>query len=245
MKNIVLIASLFMFCLGHTASAQMYGNTPNTSAGSGISASYGFRAGATFSTLNTETEEEVDLGYVTGLQLGAVANFYINPILSIQPEILYIQKGSKASYKVEESYPDFYYEEEGNLEMKTDYLEVPLLMKASFGAGNLNFFVTAGPTFGYWLSGTEKATVRVRFTDGVDEFEESETSEDDIEFDDEDNRVEVGASVGLGIGYRVGTGTLNLDVRYGLGLTDIYEIEDDSQAKNRVFGISLAYLFSM
>lgn len=228
-----------MLCLGYTASAQVNGSTGGTGGGN----SYGVRVGATFSTINSAEEEGVDMTATTGVQVGALANFYISEVFSLQPEILFIQKGAKGTFEVEENYPDFSFKEEGSIELKSNYLEVPILAKASLGSGNVNFFVTAGPTIGYWLSGKEKVNYTLSYTDGIDNFEESENSEEDVDFDDEYNRLELGASLGVGVGYKVGTGTFNLDVRYGIGLTDIYETEGDEQAKNRVFGISLAYLF--
>jgi len=248
MKLKTLIASVCMLCLGYTASAQIYGGSSKNNSGGGIT--YGVRIGATIANINSDPEDgadmgsgEIDIKSTTGIQVGALANFYINEVLSIQPEILYIQKGSKAMYKEEESFPEFKYYGEGEVELKTNYIEVPVLAKANFGTGNFNFFFTAGPTVGYWLSGIEKADFKATYTDGIDTYEESESSSDDVEFDDDTKRFEVGASIGLGLGYKLGTGALNFDVRYGLGLTDIYTTEGDEQAKNRVIGVSLAYIF--
>ncbi len=239
MKMKSLIASMCLVCLAYSASAQMNG-------GARRGTSYGIRVGGTFATINTENEEGVEIKSTAGIQIGALANFYINEVLSLQPEIMFIQKGAKGTFEIEETFPDFSYREVGTLELKSNYLEVPVLAKASFGTGDFNFFFTAGPTLGYWVSGKEKVDRNLTYTDGIDTFEKSESMEEDIDFDNDDigyERLEVGASIGVGLGYKLGTGAINLDVRYGLGLTDIYETEGDEQAKNRVFGISLAYLF--
>ncbi|WP_162055987.1 porin family protein [Pontibacter pamirensis] len=189
--------------------------------------SVGPRLGATFSTMNYSGEDAEDYNEavksVAGMQIGGVANIMINELFSIQPELLYVQKGLKM-------------EEDGaTYKQKLNYLEVPVLAKVSFGAEQLQGFVTAGPSVGYWLSGKERMEY------------DGEKESDDYEFGDEDNRTELGANFGVGVAYKVGAGAVNFDVRYGFGLSSLYETSegDDSKVKNRVLGVSLAYLFSL
>lgn len=206
MKIKFLLALLFVVGLGFTSMAQ--------------SISVGPRIGATFPKLNIGDEDDFndEVQSMTGLQFGAVANVMVNDMFSIQPELLFVQKGFKL-------------EEDGDY-MKTryNYLEVPVLAKFSFGTEELQGFVTAGPTAGYLVSGNAKLK--------MDDLKMDE----DLEFSDEDNRFEMGASFGVGLGYKLGAGTVNFDVRYGLGLTNLNE---EGKAKNRVLGISVAYLFGM
>ncbi len=189
------------------------------------SISFGPRVGATFAkvSLSGDNVDEFndEIEYNTGLQIGAVANVMINDMFSIQPELLLVQKG----YKVGEG-DDF-------AKLKMNYIEVLVLAKISFGSELVQGFVTAGPTVGYLMSGKTSY-----------EFD-GEGESEGLEFDDEDNRTEFGTSFGVGVGYRVGAGMLNLDVRYGLGISSLYDAEDDDEPKvrNQVLGVSLAYLF--
>jgi hypothetical protein len=192
MKIKFLLTLLFVVGLGFTSMAQ--------------SISVGPRVGFTSSKI----VGDLTTNAVEGLQVGAVLNYGINDMLSVQPELLLVQKGGS-----------FF----GN-SMKMNFLEVPVLAKASFELGEFTGFATGGPTFGYLMNGS---------------FKDREGSED-MEFEDGDKRLELGASLGVGLGYNVGPGTLNLDVRYGLGLSSLNKEEN---VKNRVFGISLAYLFSL
>ncbi|CAM3449503.1 porin family protein [Pontibacter korlensis] len=214
MKNKILLTVAAALGLAFAAEAQ--------------TVSIGPRVGATFAKLNLSgddefTDEVKDLiQSKPGLQFGAVANVMVNDLFSVQPELLYVQKG----YQIEE----------GGVSAKEtmNYLEVPVLAKISFGSGQVQGFVTAGPSVGYWLSAKNKYEY-----DGEEETE-------DYEFEDEDNRTEFGANFGVGLAYKVGAGALNLDVRYGLGLSNLYDDSgDDSKVKNRVVGVSLAYLFSL
>ncbi|MFD2245509.1 porin family protein [Pontibacter ruber] len=210
MKIKILLSLLFVVAFGYTSSAQ--------------SVSVGPRVGATFAKISVSDDENGisndDIKYNPGIQFGAVANFMINDMLSIQPELLYIQKGYKIG------------EDEAYLKGRANYIELPILAKVAFGTEQLHGFATGGPTAGYWASG--KASM---------EFDGTKASEE-YEFDDEDNRFELGASFGVGIAYKVGPGELNLDLRYGLGFTNLYDTEGDgSKTRNNVLGISLAYLF--
>lgn len=78
---------------------------------------FGIRGGVNFATLNNV--EEVDLGYATGFMAGVYANFPIrNSPVSIQPELLYTQKG--------------YAGPEGIVEVSLNYISVPVLAKFDY-----------------------------------------------------------------------------------------------------------------
>jgi hypothetical protein len=68
--------------------------------------------------------------------------------------------------------------------IKINYVKVPVLAKASIKLGEFTGFATGGPTLSYLMNGRTK---------------DSEGSED-IEFDDQTNRFELGASFGAGLG---------------------------------------------
>ena len=192
------------------------------------SVSIGPRVGVNFATQKLSgDDDEVDefndaVKSNTGLQAGLVLNLALNDMFSIQPELLYAQKG----FKLEEG--------DTKLTFKANYLEVPVLAKIAFGSETMQGFVTAGPTIGYWMNGKSEGT-----------FLGEDLGSEDYDFDDTDNRLDLGASVGVGIGYGVGPGILNLDVRYGFGLSSVYDggDDDDTKVRNNVFGVSLAYLF--
>ncbi|EJF09024.1 MULTISPECIES: porin family protein [Pontibacter] len=210
MKIKFLLTLLFAVGMAFTSMAQ--------------SVSFGPRVGATFSKISLSdgdgNELEDELKYTPGLQVGVVANFNVSELLSIQPELLFVQKG----YKLGDS--------DTHIKGTSNYIEVPVLAKITFGSEQVKGFVTGGPTVGYLASG--KMSMKYDGTKASDSYE----------FEDEDNRMELGASFGVGLGYNLGAGALNLDVRYGLGLTSLYEVESgESKSRNRVLGVSVAYLF--
>src|SRR5688572_22040218 len=102
------------------------------------------RVGVNLSTIGyTDGDDDLvdflneDKTNTTGILFGFAANFQVNEMFSVQPEILFSQKG----YKLEN---------EGDwVKEKLNYLEVPLLARLSFGDEALKFFVNAGPYAAY------------------------------------------------------------------------------------------------
>lgn len=79
-----------------------------------------------------------DSDYKAGLSLGAYASFSVFPMLSIQPEVLFSQKGAK----------------EGDAKLEADYVDIPVLLKVkpSLPGVGLSPYLFAGPSAGILLS---------------------------------------------------------------------------------------------
>lgn len=95
------------------------------------------KGGITLSNINFDQDlagQKSKLGYVAGLGL----NFPITAdnFFSIQPELLYIQQGTRATG--------------GDLDL--NYVQLPLLLKINFGMEDFPIYVNAGPSFGYLLN---------------------------------------------------------------------------------------------
>ena len=95
------------------------------------------KGGITLSNINfneDRPDQKSRLGYVAGLGLNIPItsdNFF-----SIQPELLYIQQGTRfngGSYGL-------------------NYAQLPLLLKINFGVEGFPIYVNAGPSFGYLLN---------------------------------------------------------------------------------------------
>ena len=198
----------------------------------------GVKFGGNLATWNGD--EEIlggDPGSNLGFLFGGVFEINISDLISIQPELLYLQKGIKD----ETSFNDPI---QGPLSSKSkitlNYIELPILLKLKFGdTQGTNFFFTAGPSFGYAANGKS-----------LFEFEtviDGETIEDDIEFDDEDefSRLELSASLGAGVSFSVGPGKLFFETRYLLGVTNLVDDETDAKIKNVGFSLSAGFLFSL
>ncbi len=99
-----------------------------------------------------------------------------------------------------------------------NYLELPVLLRLNFG-GEAKIFAFAGPSIGYLLGGKSG----------------------DIDIDkDLYEDLEWGAHLGFGIGL----GALEIDVRYMAGLSDISAVDGNlSEVKNSAFGAGVTLKF--
>lgn len=188
----------------------------------------------------SEEDDDEKSKYNTGLTLGAGFNFALGETFSIQPELLYIQKGSKQVFG------------SASLSNRLNFFEIPVLGKVSFGSETVKAYVNAGPSLGYALGGRmtakddgETESVKVRFGDEKSTDEVYYLSTDDF------NRIDLGLQFGAGVGFQVGPGTLLLDARYGLGMSNFVKaqketfggvtISTEADGKSRTLAFTLGY----
>ncbi len=159
-----------------------------------------------------------DFKPITTFNAGVVSEISFHENFAIQPELNFTQKG----FQIKEDFGlDLF-----NIPLplgvtaitKFNYLEMPLLAKAKFGNENAKFYLVAGPTFGYTLSG--KLDTRARILFEIDVFETA-IDLDAVGYE----RFEVGGMAGAGASFNVGGGNqLFFDVRYSHGFTQPYDI---------------------
>lgn len=140
---------------------------------------FGIRGGVNFANLN-DTDAELDSR--TGLMAGVYFNFPItNSPVSIQPEVLYTQKG----YKI------------GDDAIKLDYIEVPVLAKFDFitdGAFTPNVYF--GPSVGFNVSAEDEAgLIQGDIEDSVNDTEFGVVVGGGVDF----GRLDLGVRYGAGL----------------------------------------------
>ena len=208
--------------------------------------SIGLKGGIQLATWDADLEDSFGLEdpkTKIGIQFGAIYEISLSDLISIQPEFLYIQKGAR--FEPEDYYGYGYYYGAGEIEVENkfffNYLELPVLLKFKFGDNNnTNFFLTAGPSFGYLSNGKIEFELT---TDG-----RTQTQSEDIEFEDDDDisRFDLSASFGAGVGLPLGIGRLTFETRYLLGLSNLNSNNDfDDNIKNRGLAISLGYMIPL
>jgi len=168
---------------------------------------------------------------------GVLVEIRLSNNLAIQPEVNYIQKGSKSVFA--EADPDI---TELYVVTMLDYVEAPLLLKVGTGFGAGRFDVLVGPSLGYALSGMRRAKITVAGR--------TVTSQEDVDFEQEEIRrtdvsAQVGASLGLGLG---STARLFVDGRYLIGLSNLPKDEQSggerATIRNRGIALTAGVLFS-
>jgi len=139
--------------------------------------------------------------------LGGFLTFNIIDELSVQPELLFVQKGTK--------WPD----NDLNLNFRLSYLELPILAKYSFAAGpSAKVFIFGGPALAFKVG----ATMRFEW--------QGELITDDIKGM---KSLDLGLAFGAGGELPIGVNRLTLGLRYTLGLMNCYEVEGEAlEAKN-------------
>ena len=169
--------------------------------------SSGVKAGVNFSNVSFDPEDEECCDPRVGFAVGLFTTVGVTDAVSFQPEFLYSMKGAKFS--------------EGDEELKIDYFEIPLLLRADFTtSGNIRPFVLIGPSLGFKLNAK------------IDEDGEEVDIDDDVE----------GFDLGLAIGGGLQFGRGSIEARYTHGLSDADQ-DDESEARHRVFSVLVGYRF--
>jgi hypothetical protein len=96
----------------------------------------GVRAGVDFMSIGGDTGDS-DPGTRTGFLIGGYANIGFGAPVTVQPELLYVQKGASTDV------------EGGTITTKYDYIEIPVLVKYQIPAGGFSPNLFAGPALGF------------------------------------------------------------------------------------------------
>jgi hypothetical protein len=204
---------------------------------SAAQAQFGIKGGISLGTMAQEgagySRSDVESKSIIGPVVGITYEMNIADIISIQPELLYTQLGSKNKYDLLGS----------NLEnnYRINYLELPVLAKVKFGnmdRESMGFYIAAGPWLGYALNGKQKV-----ISTGL----LNTTTERDFTFDDEDDakRLNYGMIGAAGVTF----GRAALDLRYNYGFNNLLDADANNNNDNkpvlqtRGIALTLGYSF--
>jgi Outer membrane protein beta-barrel domain len=187
----------------------------------------------------------------SGAEAGLVAQIGLGTHWSVQPAVLYSQKG----FSFEEDFYDasYDYTYHGEYEFRFNYLAVPLNVMYSSQEGGQGLQVFAGPYAGFLLGGKYKFAQSGRngndFVSGSDggSVEAGDTYKTGTDAPYVSKGVDVGLQGGLGYGFGNGLqmqlgysqGLRQLGAKYGAGRTN----EKPPTYRSHAFQFSVAYLF--
>jgi len=182
----------------------------------------GFKIGGVLSTFSADEEilDGVELSSKLGISVGSYISFAIGADFAIQPELYFVQKGSKFDDSFDQASFIF------------NYTELRVIGKYEFGSDDLSGFAFIGPSFGYFLNGKLKD-------------EESGQTEDFDPDDTDFNRTELGLNLGFGINLPLGFADAVVDVGYLYGLSSLNEDPDDGKISNRGININFGLKFPL
>ena len=206
MKKVWLLVALMVALVAMSASAQ----SP---------IKFGIKAGLGMANVSGDGWDvasadltDIDNKYKVGFGFGVMAQIPLGESgLMLQPEAMYVMKGSKLEFVGEEAA-----EYDIEAKMKIDYIEIPVLIKYSFPtSGKIAPALFAGPAVAFNVSSKFE-------TEGAD----AEALADEIPSGDIYNQksIDFGIVFGGGIDFNLGErNKLVLDVRYTLGLMNAYD----------------------
>ncbi len=173
----------------------------------------GVKGGINVANVDTNVEDISDLiDSKTGFVGGGFVTLGLGSLFALQPELLYSQKG-------------FQVDEFGEtVKFNTNYIEIPVLLKAQFKLAMLRPAVYAGPVLSFETGCTVSA------------LELSVDCDDEMAGVGERKTNEWGAVFGANLDFFLGPVTLILDGRYQLGLTNLADVPDsDDEVKSQVW----------
>jgi hypothetical protein len=208
MKKIMLAASFLMV-------ATISLNAQNTT--------FGIKAGANSNVFYLKTEGTgSDTRYSLtkpGFHVGGIVNLQVSENFSVQPQLLFVNKGGKITLSGDETEFDFY------------TIDVPINLLYNYNG----FFIGAGPNISVGVSAKGKVTGQPE----IDLYED-----DALGAGSNFKRFEIGANATLG--YRFPSG-LMFSTNYTPGLSDIYAEgtggTGTAKSHNSMWGFSIGYMF--
>ncbi len=184
---------------------------------------YGVKAGLNLANMLVKDDNNTysdDFDMKLGFHVGVTAEFPLTELFSFETGLLLSQKG----YKLEESWGGETYE----YTLTLNYLEIPLLGKATYDLGGTAIYGQLGPYVGFGLTG--------KFKD-EDEDQDVDWGSGD---DDHYKRLDFGLNIGAGVQLN----NITIGASYGLGLMNITPHDEGSfTVNNRVIGVSVGYKF--
>ena len=175
----------------------------------------GLQAGANFADVTMDpTQEGFETSMKTGFLFGGMLFYSFSPILGLQVEPAYVQKGAKVDLSLSEAGETV----QAEATLTADYIDIPVLLKASFGDGPVKPYLVAGASIAFLLGDVEleldKATINGQDVTSM------------IPSDERTQKLETKSTdfiLNFGGGVIIPLGQVNIFIegQYNLGLTDV------------------------
>lgn len=177
--------------------------------------------------------------FISGPQVGLVAEIGFGEHFALQPELNYTPKGFRIQEGISLDFIKIPIDLGTTLLTKVNYLNLPLLAKYKFGNGPFKAYLMAGPEIGYAVNGSfkTKARVIIDFTLVDEKINLNQAGVD---------RFDAGATLGAGFSVGTGAGDFFMDARYTRSFKNLVEVPVlDIPVKNQGFQVNIGYLFPL
>jgi hypothetical protein len=226
--SIPIMAAMFLLLFSSNAAALQFG------AGAKLGMSMGALSGKKFDQTETSVKKSMRPGFA-GYGLLSIA---ILDNFGAELELGYTSRGETWSDKSNDN---------NYFSLDFDYLEIPLLIKGMLPLGPVKPMLYAGPSLGFPLSAKRKVHAQEAWATGEGDYSLPDSTRSSREF---------GLVFGGGATCEAGPGALVVDMRYRLGLTDVFKAPesekkspyyDDTDYESRfyAFSIMIGYIFKL
>ena len=176
--------------------------------------SWNAKVGMNMSNYTGDMKTDMKIGFNVGVGM----EYQFSEMWSIQPSLMFTQKGAKIKDDGE------------TLKFNPMYLEIPILAAARVAvADNQNIVVKAGPYFAYGIAGKAK-----QGSEKMDFFGDGDDQLGGKRFD---------AGIGVGVAYEIGKFFVGLDGEFGFANVMDFKSDEISNPKNMNFSIGVGYKF--
>jgi len=169
----------------------------------------GFKGGVDYASLVFDPENGVDTDPSIGLAAGGLLGFMISPGMSLDTDVLYIQKGAKRNDLVPTKADDA-----SEVTFRYSYIVINPMLRFAVQNQGLRPYFLAGVEIGFLVDAKTESN--------VEEF-------DGQDLKDQTKSTDFGVNLGAGLEFPSGTSALFIEGRYALGLTDITDTSDDDE----------------
>ncbi|MGE5798547.1 MAG: porin family protein, partial [Ignavibacteria bacterium] len=200
----------------------------------------GLQAGVNLAEISMDPEQTgFEMGIRTGFLVGGIVNYNFSPLLSLQAEPAYIQKGSSVDITSTEDGINI----KGEATMTANYIDIPVLLKATFGNAQVKPFLLAGASIAFLLEDVKLNIDKVTANgQDVTNMLPAEQKEETLKTKSTDFVLNLGGGVMIPVGHA----DIFIEGQYNLGLTDISdEPDDNTEAKNKGIQIKAGVLFPL
>ncbi len=164
----------------------------------------------------------------TGITLGIVVDVPVSAHVSFQPALNFVQKGVKNTDGTGTSLIKD--------ESTVNLLEIPINLLFNSRGKSGNFFVGAGPSLAFGISGKDKTTYADGTPDESSKIKFGSTENDDLK------GLDFGANFLSGYCFN---GGFQVSVNYNLGLSNLVpKPVDNEKVKSHYIGIKLGYMLN-
>ena len=181
--------------------------------------SFGVKGGVNVAEFSFQDQgTSIPQSSINGFTLGAVLEVALGKNIFLQPEAIFVQRGSELNTSLT------------NLTTNVNYLDIPVLLKIKILNTNLlNINLLGGPSFGLALNGEE--------TD-----QGGQTIDINFGGDNGLKRFDLGINAGGGVGINLGSVGVFGDIRYLFGVSDISE-DANREIRNKGLNLSVGLMF--